>query len=189
MFDRRPTAADRRFDEDLECVLRGEWSAQESAAGTEDLLMARLFAARLAPLQELSCDTRERVWHDVEARVDARPVHLAWLRLATTGPRRKLVAAATAVALVVAGASPLGQQALVAAQDAAASMLAAVPGVRIDKADIPPDARVVVVEPVGGDVTVSADGTTWTVTGELPENMVLHEDGTMSISASQPAEE
>ena len=117
--DRRPTDHERRFDEDLARVARGEWSADgPTHESTEELDMARLLSASLAPLRETPPGARTWIWHGARERIEARRARPFPPGITSTPPGRRLMAAAAAVALLVAGLSPVGEQALAAAQDA-----------------------------------------------------------------------
>lgn len=119
LFDRRPTDDERRFDEDLARVARGEWSADgPTSESTEDLDMARILLASMAPLRETQPGARARIWHATQERIETRQARPVLLSLAPTTPGRRLLAATAAMALLVGGLSPIGEQALAAAQDA-----------------------------------------------------------------------
>ena len=130
LLDRRPTDDERRFDDDLARVLRGEWAAHgPRSESTEDLEMARMLSASLAPLRETQPWAQARIWHDAQERIEAQQARPVLRGIAPTAPGRRLLAAAAAVALLVAGLSPVGEQALAAAQDAVQEVVrAAQPG-------------------------------------------------------------
>jgi hypothetical protein len=116
MFDRRPTADDARFDETLERVLRGDRPAA-TPAEAEEIAVAEIVARGLAPIKHPPTGTDERVWHEARERIEARQALPVRWRTTATSPGRRLVAVA-AVALIVSGLSPVGDQALAAVQGA-----------------------------------------------------------------------
>ena len=98
--------------------------------------MARLLSASLAPLRETPPGARTRIWHGAQERIEARRARPFPPGIASTPLGRRLMAAAAAVALLVAGLSPAGEQALAAAQDAVQEVVrAAHPGT--DWIDLP----------------------------------------------------
>ncbi len=143
LFDRRPTDDERRFDEDLARVARGEWSADgPTSEFTEDLDMARFLSASLAPLRETPPEAQARIWHGAQERIAAQRPRPFLRGIASTTPGSRLLAAAAAVALLVAGLSPVGEEALAAAQDAVQEVVrAAHPG--IDEIIVPGDGEAV----------------------------------------------
>lgn len=119
MFHRRTSAADQRFDQTLEhAIMDGRPDGDEATGIDDELGVARVLGAELAPFREVSPRVRERTWQAVQARITAREQTafpgLLGDRLAKRAPRlvRRRVWVAAALALTIGLASPFGQQAL-----------------------------------------------------------------------------
>mgnify|MGYP005839545271 CR=1 FL=1 len=100
MFDRRATANERRFDEDLEVAIHGSGNT-----GAGELAAARFLAAGLAPLQEVPAGLQERAWRRVQARIAApaekrRTWPLLWRRSWAVGALGLLVALLATLAAI-----------------------------------------------------------------------------------------
>ena len=119
------TTEDLRFDNDLDRIVCGEgWPGESVTGGDEydmELATARMLSAHYVPMRQPPAEVRDRIWRQTQDRIDAQAQSRLQLSSGTHPllalPRRRLIAVAAVVLLMLSAMTPVGPQVMAMAQE------------------------------------------------------------------------